>query len=98
MTARRTRRTRRVDETTVIDLVMNGDYKGLAQLTGVTVDQIERMLDETGHEYDALDDDEDDGFPDEDDGFPDEDDGFPDEMDDDWDKDDEEDEHGDALA
>jgi hypothetical protein len=90
MAARRTRRTRRVDETTVIDLVMKGDYEGLAQLTGVTVDQLERLLDETGREYHALNDDDDDGFPVE----------MDDDWDGDWDKDDqhEDDEHGDALA
>jgi hypothetical protein len=54
------RRTQRVDEATVIDLVMKGDYAGLAKLTGFTVDQIERKLDGRDDHYDALDDDEDD--------------------------------------
>jgi len=55
-----TRRTQRVDETTVIDLVMKGDYAGLAKLTGFTVEQIELTLDGRDDDYDALDDDEDD--------------------------------------
>jgi hypothetical protein len=54
------RRARRVDETTVIDLLMKGDYAGLAELTGFTVDQIERTLDGIDDGYDALDDGEDD--------------------------------------
>jgi|HubBroStandDraft_4_1064222.scaffolds.fasta_scaffold317418_2 hypothetical protein len=54
------RRARRVDETTVIDLVMKGDYAGLAQLTGFTVDQIERTFDGMDDGYDTLDEDEDD--------------------------------------
>jgi hypothetical protein len=49
------RRTPRVDETTVLDLVMKGDYEGLAKLTGYTVEQIERTFDEIADVYDALD-------------------------------------------
>jgi hypothetical protein len=60
------RRTPRVDETTVLDLVMKGDYEGLAKLTGYTVEQIERTFDEIADVYDALDvddvDDVDDRF------------------------------------
>jgi hypothetical protein len=47
-----------VDETTVIDLLMKGDYAGLAKLTGFTVDQIERTLEGMDDHYDALDDDD----------------------------------------
>jgi len=54
------RRAQRVDETTVLGLLMKGDYAGLAKLTGFTVDQIERTLDEWDDHYNALDDDEDD--------------------------------------
>ena len=54
------RRTRLGNETTVIDLVMKGDYAGLAKLTGFTVEQIERTFDEMGDVYDTLGDDEDD--------------------------------------
>jgi hypothetical protein len=80
-------RTQRVGEATVLDLVMKGDYAGLAKLAGVTVDQIERMLEGVDDDYDALDDGEED-----DTGF------FDEEDDDEDDKDDEDDEDGDALA
>ena len=53
------RRTQRVDEATVIDLLTRGDYARLATLTGFTVDQIERTLDGRDDHYDALEDDED---------------------------------------
>jgi hypothetical protein len=76
------RRTQRVDETTVIDLVMKRDYAGLAKLTGFTVEQIERRFDAIDDDYDALDVDHDDDDE--------ADDCFFDEMDDD--------EDGDAFA
>jgi len=53
------RRTQRVDEATLLDLLMKGDYARFAKLTGYTVDQIERMLDGEDDDYDALDDDDD---------------------------------------
>jgi hypothetical protein len=56
------RRARRVDEATLIDLVMKNDYAGLAKLTGFTVDEIERQLDGGDDQYDALDDGEGDEF------------------------------------
>ena len=56
------RRARRVDEATLIDLVMKNDYVGLAKLTGFTVDEIERQLDGRDDQYDALDDGEGDDF------------------------------------
>ncbi len=62
------RHTQRTDETTVLDLLMKGDYAGLAKLTGVTVDQLERMLDGSDDPYDALDDDDEDGEDGEEDG------------------------------
>jgi hypothetical protein len=54
------RRRQRVDEATLLDLLMKGDYAGFAKLTGYTVDQIERTLDGRDSDYDALEDDEDD--------------------------------------
>ena len=54
------RRTQRVDEPTLLDLLMKGDYAGFAKLTGATVDEIERALDGWDDRDDALDDDEDD--------------------------------------
>jgi hypothetical protein len=56
------RRARRADEATLIDLVMKNDYVGLANLTGFTVDEIERQIDGRDDQYDALDDDEGDDF------------------------------------
>jgi hypothetical protein len=64
------RRTQRVDEATLLDLLMKGDYAGFAKLTGATVDEIERALDGWDDRYDALDDEEDDDcfFDEEEDG------------------------------
>lgn len=56
------RRRKRVDEATLIDLLMKNDYAGFARLTGLTVDEIERKLDGRDDQYDALDDDEGDFF------------------------------------
>lgn len=56
------RRRKRVDEATLIDLLMKNDYAGFAKLTGLTVDEIERKLDGRDDQYDALDDDEGDFF------------------------------------
>jgi hypothetical protein len=52
------RRTHRVDEATLLDLLMKGDYAGFAKLTGFTVEQIERTLEGRDDPYDSLDDDE----------------------------------------
>ena len=54
------RRTQRVDEETLLDLLVKGDYAAFAKLTGFTVDQIERRLDGREDHDDALDADEDD--------------------------------------
>jgi hypothetical protein len=54
------RRTHRVDEATLLDLLMKGDYAGFAELTGATVDEIERALDGWDDRYDTLDDEEED--------------------------------------
>ena len=56
------RRARRVDEATLLDLLMKEDYAGFAKLTGFTVEQIERMLEGRDDRYDTLDDDEEDGY------------------------------------
>lgn len=62
------RRTQRVDEATLLDLLMKGDYAGFAKLTGCTVEEIERRLYGMDDHHGALDDDEDDdGFFDEED-------------------------------
>jgi hypothetical protein len=53
------RRNRPVAETTVLDLVMKGDYEGLAKLTGFTIEQIERTFEGMDDDYDALTDAED---------------------------------------
>jgi hypothetical protein len=55
------RRTQRLDESTVLGLLVKGDYAGLAKLTGLTVDQIERTLDGRDDD-DPFDDDDDDDF------------------------------------
>jgi hypothetical protein len=54
------RRTQRVDEAMLLDLLMKGDYAGFAKLTGATVDEVERALDGWDDRHDALDDEEDD--------------------------------------
>jgi hypothetical protein len=64
------RRKERVDEATLLDLLMKGDYAGFAKLTGCTVEEIERTLHGMDDHYGALDDDEDDNcfFDEEEDG------------------------------
>jgi hypothetical protein len=52
-------RKERVDEATLLDLLMKGDYAAFAKLTGSTVEQVERALDGMEDHYDALDDEED---------------------------------------
>jgi hypothetical protein len=56
------RRRQRVDEATLIDLLMKNDYAGFAKLTGLTVEEIEHKLDGRDDQYDPLDDDEPDDF------------------------------------
>jgi hypothetical protein len=56
------RRRQRVDEATLIELLMKNDYAGLAKLTGSTIEEIERQLDGRDDQYDVLDDDEGDDF------------------------------------
>jgi len=58
------RRTQRVDEATLFDLLMKGDYAGFAKVTGYPVDQVQRLLDDSDRHYD---DDDDDIFFDDDD-------------------------------
>jgi hypothetical protein len=64
------RRTQRVDEATLLELLVKGDYAGFGKLTGFTIDQIERTLDGRDDHYGAFGDDEDDGcfFDEEEDG------------------------------
>jgi hypothetical protein len=52
-------RKERVDEATLLDLLMKGDYAAFAKLTGCTVDQIERTLDGMDDYYDTPEEDED---------------------------------------
>jgi len=61
------RRTQRVDEATLLDLLMKGDYAGFAKLTGYTVEEIERRLYGMDDHDGALDDEDDEGFLDEED-------------------------------
>jgi hypothetical protein len=56
------RRTQRVDEATLLDLLMKGDYAGFAKLTGYTVEEVERRLYGMDDHDGALDEEDDDGF------------------------------------
>jgi hypothetical protein len=53
------RRTQRVDEATLFDLLMKGDYAGFAKVTGYSVDQVERLLHGRDRHFDEPDNDED---------------------------------------
>ena len=55
------RRKRPVDEATLLDLLMKGDVAGFAKVTGSTVQQVERMLNDLG-DRDEFDDDEDEDY------------------------------------